>query len=78
MTISLSSKVKSFFLITFIDSDSPYFLAYSIIIMHTMNHNPNVPPQRKISKDQFISQNKKSVPGFPEQKLSQIYDRIMA
>jgi Sec7-like guanine-nucleotide exchange factor len=33
--------------------DSVYVLAYSLIFLNTLNHNPNVLPERKLTREQF-------------------------
>ena len=37
--------------------DSVYVLAYSLIFLNTLNHNPNIPGSRKKSKEQFVKEN---------------------
>ena len=57
--------------------DSVYVLAYSLIFLNTLNHNPSVLPERKLSKEQFRKQNLYSNPGFPVAKLDEMFSRIM-
>jgi hypothetical protein len=57
--------------------DSVYVLAYSLIFLNTLNHNPSVLPERKLTKEMFRKQNLYSNPGFPVCKLDDIYARIM-
>ncbi len=55
-----------------------YVLAYSLIFLNTLNHNPNIPPSRKKSKEQFIKENLYQNPGYPVSKLEEMFARIMA
>lgn len=57
--------------------DSVYVLAYSLIFLNTLNHNPSVAPERKLTREMFRKQNLYSNPGFPVAKLDEIYSRIM-
>ena len=58
--------------------DSVYMLAYSLIFLNTLNHNPKVPASRKKSKEQFVKENVLQNPGFPSLRLEGMFDRIMA
>jgi Sec7-like guanine-nucleotide exchange factor len=57
--------------------DSVYVLAYSLIFLNTLNHNPSVSAARKLTKEQFVKQNLHSNPGFPVTKLEEMFARII-
>lgn len=61
----------------FSERDHAYVLAYSLIFLNTMNHNPKVEESRKITKSQFIKFNEKALVTITEDYLGQIYDRIV-
>ncbi len=61
----------------FREKDNAYVLAYSLIFLNTMNHNPKVDEARKITKEQFIKFNEKSLNPLTKEYLGQIYDRIV-
>jgi len=61
----------------FKERDHSYVLAYSLIFLNTMNHNPKVDEARKITKEQFIKFNDKSLGKITREYLGQIYDRIV-
>eukprot|EP01022_Parablepharisma_sp_SALTPOND_P004529 TRINITY_DN120462_c2_g1_i1.p1 TRINITY_DN120462_c2_g1~~TRINITY_DN120462_c2_g1_i1.p1 ORF type:complete len:674 (-),score=78.24 TRINITY_DN120462_c2_g1_i1:3202-5223(-) len=61
----------------FREKDNAYVLAYSLIFLNTMNHNPKVEESRKITKEQFIKFNEKSLNPLTKEYLGQIYDRIV-
>lgn len=56
--------------------DTAYILSFSLIMLHTDAHNPNV--KEKFSKDGWIHNNDKIDDGkdLPYDYLSQLYDRI--
>lgn len=64
----------------FKSSDSVFVLSYAIIMLTTNLHNPSVPIKEKMTKAQFISQNREVNEGdnFPGDFLSIIYDDIQA
>jgi hypothetical protein len=61
---------------SFGDSDTPYVLAFSIMMLNTDQHSPNV--RDKMTKDQFISTNRGINNGgdLPRDLLEGIYHRI--
>ena len=61
----------------FREKDNAYVLSYSLIFLNTMNHNPKVDEARKITKEQFIKFNEKSLNPLTKEYLGQIYDRIV-
>ncbi len=61
----------------FKEKDNAYVLAYSLIFLNTMNHNPKVEECRKITKEQFIKFNEKALNPLTKEYLGQIYDRIV-
>lgn len=64
----------------FKSSDSVFVLAYSIIMLTTNLHNPSVPSKDKMSRAQFLSQNRGINDGsnFPGDFLAMVYDDILA
>ena len=61
----------------FSERDHAYVLAYSLIFLNTMNHNPKVPESRRITKTQFIKFNEKALSLVTEEHLGQIYDAVV-
>lgn len=63
----------------FKNSDTVMILAYSTIMLNTDAHNPNVRKDRKMTKEQFINQNRGIDDGndLPERMLSDLYDKIV-
>lgn len=60
----------------FVSADTAYVLAYSIIMLTTDLHSPQV--KSKMSKEQYIAMNRgiNDSKDLPEEYLSQIYDEI--
>ena len=60
----------------FDETDTCYILSFSIIMLNTTLHNPNV--KKKISMDQFVSQNRgiNSGKDLPRDILELIYKNI--
>jgi brefeldin A-inhibited guanine nucleotide-exchange protein len=65
---------------TFGSADLAFILAFSTIMLQTNLHNPAIRDDKRMTKDQFIKQNKGiSTDGdLPDDMLSGIYDRIQA
>jgi brefeldin A-inhibited guanine nucleotide-exchange protein len=65
---------------TFASADMAFILAFSTIMLQTNLHNPAIKEEKKMTKDQFLKQNKgiSSDGELPEQMLMDIYDRIAA
>eukprot|EP00826_Nyctotherus_ovalis_P006398 TRINITY_DN11508_c0_g3_i2.p1 TRINITY_DN11508_c0_g3~~TRINITY_DN11508_c0_g3_i2.p1 ORF type:complete len:310 (-),score=125.80 TRINITY_DN11508_c0_g3_i2:46-975(-) len=61
----------------FRERDHAYVLAYSLIFLNTMNHNPKVPAARRITEEQFIKFNEKAIDPITPKCLAKIYDRIV-
>ncbi len=61
----------------FKERDHAYVLAYSLIFLNTMNHNPKVEESRKITKEQFVKFNEKALGPLTKEVLGEIYDRIV-
>jgi cytohesin len=63
----------------FLEEDSVYVLAFSTIMLNTDAHNPSIKQQNKMTKQQFINNNRGLNKGenFPEAFLSELYDRIV-
>lgn len=62
---------------SFGSEDTAYVLAFSLIMLNTDSHNPAV--QRKMTKDQFISNNRGIDNGkdLPSEFLGNLYDSIV-
>lgn len=60
------------------NSDTVMVLAYSTIMLNTDAHNPNVRKDRKMKRDEFISQNRGIDDGddLPKEMLGELYDKI--
>lgn len=65
---------------TFVSADMCFILAFSTIMLQTNLHNPAIRDDKRMTKEQFIKQNKGiSADGeLPEPMLCDIYDRIAA
>lgn len=65
---------------TFVSADMCFILAFSTIMLQTNLHNPAIRDDKRMTKEQFIKQNKGiSADGeLPEPMLMDIYDRIAA
>merc|ERR1711991_68009 len=63
----------------FSHEDTAYLLAFSIIMLQTDAHNPAIKPEKKMTKHQFLVNNRKIDQGrdLPETMLSEIYDNII-
>jgi Sec7-like guanine-nucleotide exchange factor len=64
----------------FPNADTAFILAYSTIMLQTDAHNPNIKPERKMTKAGFISNNRGIANGadLPAEFLSAIYDNIVS
>ena len=65
----------------FQSADTAFILAFSVIMLQTDLHNPNIKPEKKMTVDMFIRNNKGiSVDGgdLPDDLLEGIYKRILA
>jgi len=64
----------------FPSADTAFILAYSIIMLHTDAHNPNIKPEKKMTKDSFLRNNRGIANGadLPAEFLSAIYDSIVS
>jgi hypothetical protein len=62
----------------FASSDAAYILAFSTIMLNTDAHNPAIKKQNKMTKAQFIGNNRGINEGqdLPAEYLSNLYDRI--
>eukprot|EP01038_Epipyxis_sp_PR26KG_P008429 gene8429-11403_t len=65
---------------TFASADMAFILAFSTIMLQTNLHNPAIRDDKRMTKEQFIKQNKgiSSDGELPDDMLSEIYDRIAA
>lgn len=64
----------------FPNADTAFVLSYSVIMLNTDAHNPNIKPERKMTKAGFISNNRGIASGndLPPEFLSAIYDEIVS
>ena len=62
----------------FASADMAFILAFSTIMLQTNLHNPAIKEDKRMTKDQFIRQNKGISPDgeLSDELLSEIYDRI--
>ena len=65
---------------TFPSADMAFILAFSTIMLQTNLHNPAIRDDKRMTKDQFIKQNKNisSDGELSDEMLMEIYDRIQA
>jgi brefeldin A-inhibited guanine nucleotide-exchange protein len=65
---------------TFASADMAFILAFSTIMLQTNLHNPAIREDKRMTKEQFIKQNKgiSSDGELSDELLSDIYDRIAA
>ena len=65
---------------TFASADMAFILAFITIMLQTNLHNPAIKDDKRMTKEQFIKQNKGISSGgeIPEHMLIEIYDRIQA
>lgn len=65
---------------TFASADMAFILAFSTIMLQTNLHNPAIRDDKRMTKEQFLRQNKgiSSDGEIPDDMLSDIYDRIAA
>ena len=63
----------------FPSADTAFVLSYAIIMLNTDAHNPNIKPEKKMTKDSFLRQNRGIAGGrdLPAEYLGAIYDRIV-
>jgi brefeldin A-inhibited guanine nucleotide-exchange protein len=61
-------------------ADTGFILSYSVIMLNTDAHNPNIKPERRMTKEGFISNNRGIAAGqdLPRELLSNIYDSIVS
>jgi Sec7-like guanine-nucleotide exchange factor len=64
----------------FPNADTGFVLSYSVIMLNTDAHNPNIKPERRMTKEGFISNNRGIAAGqdLPREVLSNIYDAIVS
>jgi len=63
----------------FASADMAFILAFSTIMLQTNLHNPAIKEEKKMTKEQFVKQNKgiSSDGELPESLLVDLYDRIL-
>jgi len=52
-------------------------LAFSLILLNTDAHNANIAEHRKMTKPQFINNNRELLATLTEEYLGDMYDRIV-
>ena len=62
----------------FPDQDTTYVLAFSLILLNTDAHNANIAEHRKMTKAQFINNNRELLATLTEEYLGDMYDRIVS
>jgi hypothetical protein len=62
----------------FSNVDTPYVLAFSCIMLNTDHFNPGIKDDRKMTRQEFISNNRGVDEGLTAELLGTIYDRICA
>ena len=53
-----------------------YLLAYSLIMLNTLNHNPRVNEKMKFTVEAFVKQCKDVAPEYPEAEFEKMFHRI--
>lgn len=61
------------------EQDAAFILSYSVIMLHTDAHNVNIKPEKKMTKDNFLRNNRGIANGndLPSELLTAIYDSIV-
>ena len=64
----------------FPSADSAFILSYSVIMLHTDAHNPNIKPEKKMKRDNFVNNNRGIANGgdLPTELQYAIYDSIVS
>ena len=64
----------------FPSADTAFILSYSVIMLQTDAHNPNIKPEKKMTKQSFISNNRGIANGgdVPPEFLGAIFDNIVS
>jgi brefeldin A-inhibited guanine nucleotide-exchange protein len=64
----------------FPNADTGFVLAYSVIMLNTDAHNPNIKQERRMTKEGFVSNNRGIAAGqdLPRDVLTGIYDAIVS
>lgn len=60
----------------FIDQDTPFILAYSLLMLNTDAHSEKIPKNKKMTKQQFIQNNIRVCKNISEEYLGKMYDNI--
>ncbi|KAK8814240.1 hypothetical protein WA158_008102 [Blastocystis sp. Blastoise] len=65
---------------TFDNADTAFVLGFSVIMLNTDLHNPNIPDEKKMTKQEFINNNRGINDGkdLPKETLEGIFDEIEA
>jgi hypothetical protein len=72
--------LRLFFDQVFPNADTGFVLAYSVIMLNTDAHNPNIKQDRRMTREGFISNNRGIAAGqdLPRELLIGIYDSIVS
>ena len=60
----------------FADEDTPFILAYSLLMLNTDAHSEMVPMKNKMTRSQFIENNIKICKTLTREYLGSMYDNI--
>lgn len=56
--------------------DEAFLLAYCLIFLNTLNHNPSVDPKNRLTLETFKRQCSQGAPRYPPAELEEMYHRI--
>lgn len=60
----------------FVDEDTPFILAYSLLMLNTDAHSEKIPKNKKMTKQQFIQNNMRVCKNIPAEYLGKMFDNI--
>jgi len=58
------------------NGDEAFLLAYCLIFLNTLNHNPSVDPKNRLTLEAFLKQCSQAAPRYPKAQLEEIYHRV--
>ena len=61
----------------FPDTDTPYILSYSLLMLNTDAHSEMIPKNKKMTRVQFVNNNIRVCKGISAEYLGQMYDNIV-
>ena len=61
----------------FPDADTPFILAYSLLMLNTDAHSDRIQAKNKMTKQQFINNNIRVCPTLTKDYLEKMYDNIV-